>query len=325
MRLMLWSLLALNGVAAALWLFGITVPGTSRPAAEPPALTARRLELLSELPSPPPRLGAQGEALSQPPEALSPQSTPLADATATPPAAAPDVPESADVGAVDTPAPAADDAVLAAAPVSPPVNGTEAPAAKKAPAPQPQPESKPEPTPVAAASPVATVAATPVAAQNPPAPGGESATAGDAPDRVACYRTAEFAPNAKERIEATLQKAGLTPTDLKSSVRPRWWVYWTGAPAAADHVEQLLKAAGVKDWYRVSSGRETTLSLGVYGQVEGARRRQQELAVKGIQATVAERYAAQARQRWLVRAPSAAVESARATLASGGVQLEACP
>lgn len=319
MRLMLWVLLALNGVAAALWLAGVKVPAASHPAAEPPALSAKRLELLSELSSPPPRLGAQDDAMQQSPQALSRESTPDADETgAQATAAAPEAPKSEDAVAAVTSALAIDKAV------PPPVDGSGPAAAPAQPAPEPQPVPKPA-TPEPPIAPTAAVAPAPAAAQAPAVLGGEPATAAEAPDRVACYRTTEFAPDARERVEAALQEAGLTPADIKSSVRPRYWVYWSGAPAAAGEVEQALKAAGVKDWYRVGSGREATISLGVYGQMDGARRRQRELAGKGIQAEVAERYAPQARQRWQLKATRSTVESAKATLARAGVRLEACP
>lgn len=322
MRLMLWSLLALNGVAAALWLAGVKVPAASHPAVPPPALTAQRLELLSELPSPPPRLGAQDDAL---PQAPSPESTPAAVETVAPSPLAPEVPKPEGVVATNMPAPAVEEALPPPVSASPPVSGMEPAAAKAATATEPKPEPKPiVPAPLVAPT-APEVAPAPATPQTPTSKSGKPATASDAPDRVACYRTTEFAPDARERVEAALQKAGLTPADIKSSVRPRYWVYWSGAPAAAGEVEQALKAAGVKDWYRVGGGREATLSLGVYGQADGARRRQRELAGKGIQAAVAERYATQARQRWQVKTSPAAVESARATLASAGVRLEACP
>lgn len=317
MRLMLWSLLALNGVAAALWLAGVTVPAASRPAAPPPALAAKRLELLSELPSPPPRISTADDGLPQSPGPSLWESTPAAPETAAPPDDAPQAPKVEDDPGTAVAVPRVDDAVAPSPSASsaPPSAGATEPAAL-APAP------KPEPKPI---EPVATTVPAPATVAAPAAPSGTSTAAAGMPDGVACYRTAEFAPDARERIAGALQKAGLAPADLKSSVRPRYWVYWSGGPGAVGGVEQALKAGGVKDWYRVGAQPAMIISLGVYGQADGARRRQRELAAKGVEATVAERYAQAARQRWQVKASAASVESARATLAGAGVRLEACP
>jgi hypothetical protein len=145
-----------------------------------------------------------------------------------------------------------------------------------------------------------------------------------AADGPACFRTAAFAPDAQQRVEAALRDAGFEQAVVKSTLRPRYWVYWTGAPGAAAGVEQALKAAGARDWYRVGGAREATISLGVYGQVDGARRRQRQLAAYGVEAKVKERYAAQARLRWQVSASPVAVETAQEALKRQGVGLEAC-
>ncbi|MGE0810472.1 MAG: hypothetical protein AB7N69_07630 [Immundisolibacter sp.] len=324
MRLMLWSLLALNGVAAALWLAGVTVPAASRPAAPPPALAAKRLELLSELPSPPPRIGAQDDALPQSPAPALSQSAPAAAEGAAPPGDAPQATKVEDDPDTAVAVPPVDDGVAPAPPApsassAPPSAGATEPAALP---PAPKPEPTPESTPI---KPAATAVPAPATVAAPATPSGTSRAAAGTPDGVACYRTAEFAPDARERIAGALQTAGLAPADLKSSLRPRYWVYWRGAPGAVAKVEQALKSGGVKDWYRVGATPDVIISLGVYGQAEGARRRQRELAAKGVEATVAERYAQAARQRWQVKASAASVESARATLVGAGVRLEACP
>ena len=312
MRIMIWSLLALNGMVAALWLSGATVPVVSRPAASPPALTAKRLELLSELPSPPHRLGAQNDERPQQAATALQESSPAAAngaaqfSTPVESAAPEDSPGAAEAAprAQDTPPPA--------------MSGS--PASLSAGAGDPVAQQMP-PQPIKSAS---AAAPGPAAVDTPAAPSTAPAAADVEPDGAACFRTAEFAPDARERIAAALQEAGLRPADLKSSVRPRYWVYWSGAPGAATNVERALKAAGLKDWYRVGGAREATISLGVYGQAAGARRRQSQLAARGVEAAVAERYAAAARLRWQVNASTAAVESARAELEGAGVRLESC-
>lgn len=309
MKIMLWSLLALNGVAALLWMAGVTVPATSRPQAPPPALAAQRLELLSELPVPPARLAESDDEL---PPSIAPTDGPT-------PAIVPDTPQ-ADAAAAPAPA-------SAAAPSGAPVAATGAAGGEAASSPVAGVESPVEVTPPApqAAPPPADVAqpsqnSPPADASAPPADA-VAVAPGTAPT---CFRTPEFAPDARERVEGALRGAGFEQVALKSSVRPRYWVYWSGTPGAAGQVEQALKTAGVRDWYRVGGGRDATISLGVYGQMDGARRRQRELAAKGIQATVGERYAAQARLHWQVTAPAAAVESARAQLERQRVSLKAC-
>jgi hypothetical protein len=89
MRTMLWLLLLLNGVAALVWMAGFSLP--ARPVAEPAAPTpsAKRLQLLSELPAPPQRLdslpldGVMAADLTDPGSAIE------ADTPAPEPAAAP--------------------------------------------------------------------------------------------------------------------------------------------------------------------------------------------------------------------------------------------
>lgn len=304
MRMLVWVLLALNGVAAVLWGLGFSVPATSRPESPQPTLSAKRLELLSELPSPPARLDVQEEALP-PPLALA--DTPLA-------APADQAPADEAAGA-PTPAPvspaAAPPADASVATVAAPTVAVPAPTAASE---DPEP-TKPAATPVNEA-PVAE-AATATPATRPAAPI-------EAPDGPACFRTAAFAPDEQQRVEAALREAGFEQALVKSMLRPRYWVYWSGAPGAVAGVEQALKAAGVRDWYRVGGAREATISLGVYGQVDGARRRQRQLAANGVEAKVRERYAAQARLRWQISASPAAVETAREALKRQGVGLEAC-
>ena len=61
MKIVLWWLLALNGLAAAVWLSGFDWPAASRPEPAAPTLAAKRLQLLSELTSLPPRIDEQSE------------------------------------------------------------------------------------------------------------------------------------------------------------------------------------------------------------------------------------------------------------------------
>lgn len=319
MRIMLWSLLALNGVAALLWIVGVSVPPASRPAVAPPTLTAKRLELLSELPSPPARLAAPDDALPPPiaptdeamPAAARDGDAPQADAASTPAVGVAPAPSDAPVAATGASGAAASTQVdtgasaVGAASPSPPAVNEPPPAPKQVPPLAQAPEN---------AAPV------PVGAE--PSPNAAAAAPGAG---ATCFRTAEFASDAKERVEAALRAAGFGQAKLKSSVRPHYWVYWSGTPGAAAGVEQALKTAGVRDWYRVGGAREAVLSLGVYGQADGARRRQSQLAAKGVETTVAERYAAAARLRWQISASPAAVESAQAVLQRQGVSLAPCP
>lgn len=328
MKILLWSLLALNGLAAALWLSGFSLPATPRPEPAAPTLTAKRLELLSELPSLPPRIDAQS-AESAPieagPQATDPSVT-APPAAETSPANAPDAPAAAD---------AAPPATLASEEPVP------APAVAEQNRPPPE-NAAPQAAPAPAAAPVSDVpdAASAPAATPPAVADGNAADAGSSapqatpaanatvtavPDVPVCHRTAAVAPEAKDRIGAAVREAKLGESVLKSSVRSRYWVYWRGAPADAAGIEAALKAAGVKDWYRVGGASEATISLGVYGQAEGARRRQRELAAKVIQASIDERYPAQARLRWQITARPSAVAAAAADLALAGVRLERCP
>ncbi len=103
MRILLWLLLALNGVAVALWLAGYAVP-PSAPVTPPPlAPSAKPLQLLSELPALPQRLDALPPS---PSEAVNP-------------------PVAADAGA-DSPAPDGSPGVVAQQPVAGEPHGEQA-------------------------------------------------------------------------------------------------------------------------------------------------------------------------------------------------------
>lgn len=286
MRTMLWLLLLLNGVLASLWMAGFSIP--ARPVAEPTAPTpsAKRLQLLSELPAPPQRL----------------DSLPLDGVMAA------DVAAPGSAVEVETPAPE-----LAAAPaIEPSIVTLAAPV-----------ETATEPSAPKLAPPVTETA--PSAQLGPSAP--DMATPPPA-DAAVCYRTAALAGDAYEAAGALLRQVGLGEPVLQAQdrARSRHWVYWTGTADAVTDVEERLRAAGVRDWYRLRAADGTVrISLGVYGQADGARRRQRELAAKGIQTQISERYAPQARLRWTVTATAAAVAAASDSLRAQGLQLEACP
>ena len=134
MKIMLWSLLALNGVAALLWMAGVTVPTTARPQAPPPALAAQRLELLSELPVPPARLAESDDEL---PPSIAPTDGPT-------PAIAPDTPQ-ADAAAPSD-APVAATGAAGGEVASSPVADVESPVESVTP---PAPQAAPPPADVA--------------------------------------------------------------------------------------------------------------------------------------------------------------------------------
>ena len=286
MRTMLWLLLLLNGVLASLWMAGFSVP--ARPVAEltAPTPSAKRLQLLSELPAPPQRL----------------DSLPLDGVMAA------DVAAPGSAVEVETPAPE-----LAAAPaIEPSIVTLAAPV-----------ETATEPSAPKLALPVTETApstklgpSAPDTATPPPADAAvcyrTAALAGDA------YEAAGALLRQVGLGEPVLQPQG--------RARSRHWVYWTGTADAVAQVEERLQAAGVRDWYRLRAADGTVrISLGVYGQAESARRRQRELAAKAIQTQISERYAPQVRLRWTVTATAAAVAAASDGLRAQGLQLEACP
>jgi hypothetical protein len=268
MKKLTWLLLALNAIAAAVWLAGFELPAPAPPAPPPPS-GAKRLQLLSELPQLPPRL----DALPAEPEPAASSG----DAAAAPEPGELTVP--ADVGAPQVA-------------VTPPADA------------QPVAASTPADTP-APAAPVTTPATTP-----------------------ACYRTAPLGTDAYERAGDALRAAGLGEPRLQppARVRERYWVYWSGSAEQVGEVEAKLKAAGLRDWYRQrGAGGQMRLSLGMYGQLDSARRRQRELAAHGIQAQISPRYPPQTRLRWVITAAAPAVEAARPRLQAQGVGLEPCP
>ena len=259
MRTLTWLLLALNALAAAVWLAGFELPAPAPPAPPLPS-GAKSLQLLSELPQLPPRL----DALPAEPE----------------------------------PAVSAGEAAVPE-PVEPPADAGAPPVAI---------------TPPAELQPAAAAPEAPAAVADTPAP--------------ACYRTAPLGTDAYERAGDALRAAGLGEPRLQppARVRERYWVYWSGSAEQVGEVEAKLKAAGLRDWYRQrGAAGEVRLSLGMYGQLDSARRRQRELAAHGIQAQISPRYPPQTRLRWAITAAPPAVEAVRPRLQAQGVSLEPCP
>lgn len=297
MRAMVWILLVLNGLAAGAWLSGITVPA---PAPQEPSLSggaSAPLRLLSELPHPPRLLD------SSLPDVAMTGDSPFADSE-------PAGQDGDSAPSVETPPVATQEASVSATPaasearepMSIPAQGS----AEQADAAEALPE-------VAAAS-----SLSPVQQQEPAAPVAEPV----------CYRTAALSGDVYQAAGESLRAAGVNTLDLQplGEARPRYWVYWSGDVDQVGAIEARLKAAAVRDWYRMRMpGRAAKLALGVYGQKAGARTRQRALAEKGVQAQIDERYPPQAMLRWTVNATPAQVAAASAGLADEGVRLERCP
>ncbi len=301
MRTVLWVLLALNGMLAVVWLAGFSLP--PQPVAEltVPAPSAKPLQLLSELPALPPRLDTLPADDGISPGAAQEGDVPPDEPPAVQiPITEPQIAQSTSLPAARSPEPVA--AV---------VESTAEAAARGSP-----PPAKPTP----AKPPAAVEPAPPVEVTSAP-------ILADPPVAV-CYRTAALAGDAYEAAGQALRGASLGEPILQPQdrARPRHWVYWTGAADEQAGIEERLKAAGVRDWYRLRApDGMLRISLGVYGQADGARRRQRELAAKGIQTQISERYTPQARLRWTFTAQAAAVAAARDSLQSQGVRLEVCP
>lgn len=303
MRTVSWVLLALNGLLAMVCVAGFSLPPAPIAELPAPAPSAKPLQLLSELPVLPPRLDSLPAADEPWPGAPQVGDLPLDEPPPVQiPIAEPQIATSTSLPAARSLGPVAvqvDTQAETAAPGSPPA---------------------PEPV---STKPPATASAPPV--EVTPA----SITAGPpVADGAVCYRTAALGGDAYEAAGQALRDAGLGEPVLQPQdrARPRHWVYWTGAADEQAGIEERLKAAGVRDWYRLrAADGMVRISLGVYGQADGARRRQRELAAKGIQTQISERYTPQARLRWSFTAQAAAVAAARDSLQGQGVRLEACP
>ena len=304
MRTVLWLLLTLNGLVAVVCLAGFSVPTRPVAALTAPTPSAKPLQLLSELPALPPRLDTlpadDGISSGAPQEGVVPLDEPPAVQI---PIAEPQIAQGTSLPAARPPEPIAVAVDTKA----------------KTEAPRPPPPAKPVPaTPLAVtdATPPADVTPAPIMADPPAA------------DGTVCYRTAALAGDVYEAAGQALRGADLGDPVLQPQdrARPRHWVHWTGAADEQAGIEERLKAAGVRDWYRLrAADGMLRISLGVYGQADGARRRQRELAAKAIQTQISERYTPQARLRWTFTAQPAAVAAAKDKLQSQGVRLEACP
>jgi len=303
MRTVSWVLLALNGLLAMVSVAGFSLPPAPMAELPAPAPSAKPLQLLSELPVLPPRLDSLPAADEPSPGAPQVGDLPLDEAPPVQiPIAEPQIATSTSLPAARSPGP-----------VAVQVN-TQAETAA--------PGSPPAPEPVSA-KPPATASAPPVEVRPAPILAGPPVA-----DGAVCYRTAALGGDAYEAAGQALRDAGLGEPVLQPQdrARPRHWVYWTGAADEQAGIAERLKAAGVRDWYRLrAADGMVRISLGVYGQADGARRRQRELAAKGIQTQISERYTPQARLRWSVTAQAAAVAAARDSLQGQGVRLEACP
>lgn len=292
MRAMVWILLVLNGLVAVAWLSGVAVPAAATEEQSLRGDTAVPLRLLSELPHAPRLLDRSLPAVAQSGEPVSVGS----DGAAPPVAQAAETPEITEAAGLAE----ASEAVVAPVsdePIVAPVSGP----AQQA------------------------MAEVPGSEADPPAVGAPPGGAG--PGEPVCYRTADLAGDAYQAAGERLRAAGFDALDLQpqNRARPRYWVYWSGTVDQVGAVEARLKTAGIDDWYRMRvPGRQARVALGVYGNKEGARRRQRALAGQGVQAQVEERYAAQASLRWVWRALPARVEAVEADLAGQGVRLERC-
>jgi hypothetical protein len=284
MKKLLWLLLILNGLVAAVWLAGFSLPSKPVAGLVAPTQDAKRLQLLSELPRLPPRTGEL--------EVATDTSSGLADARPSP-----------DAGSAEPPSNSAavTDAGLAESANAPAEPGTGNEVSPEAIVPAMSPAATtttvPEPTNVPAAAPL-------------------------------CYRTGLLTSGKHEAVGAELRKAGVS--DLKLSERgraqPRYWVFWSGSLDEVEAVEQTLKSAVVRDWYRFrGTGGGAGISLGVFGQRGTAQQHQRNLAAKGVHAQIGERYAPQAQLRWTFSVEVAAVDTLKASMRRQGVSLEACP
>ena len=304
MKTVLWVLLALNGLLAVVCVAGFSLPPAPVPELPAPPPSAKSLQLLSELPVLPPRLDTLPADAGISPGASQEGDVPPDESPAVQiPITEPQIAQSTSLPAARSPEPVAvvvEPTAQAAAPGAPPV-------AKPTPA---KPLAAVEPAPPVELTSAPIMAGPPVA------------------DGAVCYRTAALAGDAYEAAGQALRDASLGEPILQPQdrARPRHWVYWTSAADEQAGIEERLKAAGVRDWYRLrAADGMVRISLGVYGQADGARRRQRELAAKGIQTQISERYTPQARLRWTLTAQAAAVAAARDSLQSQGVRLEVCP
>lgn len=335
MRTTVWILLVLNLVAAVAWLSGFGLSRNAQLELPPPQSAPASLRLLSELAQPPRLLdgalpgGGNAELVAQAPQAQA--STPAAGVS--PPVSAPDSPKtsgSASAAVVARPAqgtPSSDDAGSSVAASADRSRVTPKAAATQAGAPVTSAAAGKATTSVADATvPASGIGPGSGGASVPESTGSQAASA--APDKPVCYRTAALSGDAYKAAAASLRTAGFDMPDLQpqNSARPRYWVYWAGTVDEVGDVEAQLKAAAVRDWYRMRApGREARLALGVFGQRDGALRRQRALAAAGVQAQIDERYAPQAMLRWTVNATPAQVAAASPGLADKGVRLERCP
>lgn len=291
MRTMVWVLLLLNGVVAAVWLSGVTVPAAAPQTLSLSGSESAPLRLLSELPQPPRLLD-----IAEPGDGVIADSDPVEQGQGL----------VAEVHASPVAAAAVPTVASAAAEAPEPTSATAQGSAEQPDATEPVDE-------------------TPAAASSHVDPDQESGAAVTGP---VCYRTAALSGDVYQAAGASLRAAGFDTLDVQplNGARPRYWVYWSGDVAQVGAVEARLRSAAVRDWYRMRMpGREARLALGVYGQMSGARSRQRALAGKGVQAQVDERYAPQASLRWVVHAAPAQVESVEAGLIADGVRLERCP
>ena len=153
------------------------------------------------------------------------------------------------------------------------------------------------PAAVPSDAPVATPAAAPeaVAATEPVAtPPAAVAPAAEAPPAAAvCLRFGPFADAAaRDAARPALASASavLVPRDTPARSSRGWKVH---LPPFATRDEaramgEKIKAAGITDWYLLNEGADANgIALGRYASEDAARRREAELAAKGIPAQAA--------------------------------------
>jgi len=172
----------------------------------------------------------------------------------------------------------------------------------------PPPAAAPTPTPAAASAPPAT--AEPSASAGTPPAKPLATTAGERCLSFGPYADRAAAETARSNAGYVLHAARVREVPEASSFRVM--LNNVGDRAAAQALVARIKAAGLSDYYIVGNEARYDIALGQYRNVEGAERRQAELAAAGFQAEVMPSGAGKGARWWLdarTQADSAALRA----------------
>jgi hypothetical protein len=163
----------------------------------------------------------------------------------------------------------------------------------------PSPSTAAAPPSSASAMSAASASTTPSIPASVPAPAAQAraVTPPPAPSKPSTYTCMALGPFATQndmrnaRVSLTNQAARMRSRQEQTTQTTGWWVYLPGGGSRDKALElgRRLAAANVGDYFVVSSGDQSNVSLGLFKDPANARRRREQVVAAGFPAQMTER------------------------------------